>query len=301
MPKLYQHQLDETYYTRLYWPGVSAIVTRQIHPDGVRLLKREGVRLEGEIPLWLIDELKERNWLATKEEMPYWGIVDWAPKWHLIDAPKPKPFPKENPFVTKKREAARAARRAAEEEKRRAAEAERRAAEEAERQKLEAKREAERERQRQYRARKKAEAEAARLEMEESRREAESELEAARELRSHWTQHKREIIQAPLPLKISSVEPYGSIDATMTPPQVPIESYPLLNAAPSTGTGEQPIPTNAPHGSLTQLAPRAQQVEMPRAAETRPERGSLRSFALLVIAFILLVMAIGQVLDVLPL
>lgn len=292
MPKLYQHQLDDTYYTRLYWPNVNAIVTRQIHPDGVVFLKRQGVQLEGEIPAWLIDELDERNWLATKEEMPFWGIVNW-PKWHLIDAPKPKPFPKENPFITKKREAARAAKRAAEAENRRIAE-------ETERQKIEAKREANRESQRRYRARKKAEVEAARIEAERSEREAERKREAARERRRRWAQKKNEEAQVASAESSASHKEAGSTPGTS----------PHIETLPHTSTSPAPIGHHKPRftsGSLTQLAPRKPRAQsnaserVQVAADPQSARGSIRLFALLLIGFILLVMAVGQVFDFLPL
>lgn len=81
MATLYRHQRDGTYYTRLYRGG---IVTRQIHPDGVAILKRDGVALDHEIPAHLISFLESRGLLYTKEEVYGWGAVDWAPEWNSI-------------------------------------------------------------------------------------------------------------------------------------------------------------------------------------------------------------------------
>lgn len=283
MPKLYQHQLDDTYYTRLYWPGVSAIVTRQIHPDGVVFLKRQGVQLEGDIPLWLVDELKKRNWLATKEEMPHWGIVVW-PKWHLIDAPKPKPFPKGNPFVTKKREAARAAKLAAQEEQRRATEA-------AERQELEQKRAANRERGRRYRAKKKAEA-----------KEAERKAEARRERDRRYRAKKRAEVEAAQEAASTVESPPDPHDDVDTPPETRPANHITTTMAKH---DERQESTRTPHDSLTQLAPRPKLIQPERLAtpsfETiqEPEQQTPRLVALVGIV-ILLVLTVEQVWDVLP-
>lgn len=195
MATLYRHQRDGTYYTRIYRGG---IVTRQIHPDGVAYLKHNGVSLFGDIPSQLMSELHERNWLFTKEEMHCRGEIDWSPHWHLIDLPKPKPFPSENPFVTRQRERERAA-----------AEAEKRAKEEAEQQKEEAKREARREQRRKYRARKRAEAEAA-----EARRVAKREQQ-----RNYRARKKAEAEAARLAAQPSTLNPVemqdGDVDATL--------------------------------------------------------------------------------------
>ncbi len=90
--KLYQHQTDETYYTRTYEGG---IVTRQIHPDGVAYLKYCDVRIGHEIPSWCMSELRTYGWLFTKDEVPFWGEVDWSPRWTTI---QPRPLKELTPF-----------------------------------------------------------------------------------------------------------------------------------------------------------------------------------------------------------
>jgi hypothetical protein len=81
--KLYQHQTDETYYTRI---NIGGIVTRQIHPDGVAYLKHCGVRVGKEIPSYCMSRLRDYGWLFTKDKAHLWGEVDWAPRWATIRA-----------------------------------------------------------------------------------------------------------------------------------------------------------------------------------------------------------------------
>lgn len=81
MPKLHCHATEGTYYTVMYKGG---LVTRQIHPDGVLWLKQSGVRLGGEISADKMRTLEYRRWLYTKEEIPHWGAIDWAPDWHTL-------------------------------------------------------------------------------------------------------------------------------------------------------------------------------------------------------------------------
>jgi hypothetical protein len=79
--KLHQHQTNGTYFTTRYEDG---FVTRRIHPDGVVLLNRRGVRLGGDIPPFAMADLVARNWLYTDEEAGRHVSIDWAPDWDAI-------------------------------------------------------------------------------------------------------------------------------------------------------------------------------------------------------------------------
>ncbi len=89
MVKLQRHQQDDTYYLQ---PYVGGMVTWQIHPDGLAWLKREGVRVGAELPEGALSEFRERNWLYTKDQIPTWGEVDWAPDWDKIGPPTVNPY-----------------------------------------------------------------------------------------------------------------------------------------------------------------------------------------------------------------
>jgi hypothetical protein len=82
--KLLQHQDDGSYYTNRY---VDGIVTRRIHPDGVTLLKRHGVRIGGDIPPFAMVQLLARDWLYTEEDAVGQGGINWSPDWNAIGAP----------------------------------------------------------------------------------------------------------------------------------------------------------------------------------------------------------------------
>jgi len=97
MPKLHQHQLTGHYFTRIAFrdpDGVSGhIITKQIHPDGVRWLKAQGTRLGGElVPEGAEHYLAKQGWLFTLEEVPEWGTIDWAPDWRTIGSPAVNPY-----------------------------------------------------------------------------------------------------------------------------------------------------------------------------------------------------------------
>jgi hypothetical protein len=83
MAKLNQHRIDGTYYLQTFEGG---IVTRQIHPDGVRWLKSNNYDLGDDITGYPLSVLRERKWLFTKEESQTWGEVDWSPDWNSIGA-----------------------------------------------------------------------------------------------------------------------------------------------------------------------------------------------------------------------
>lgn len=92
MPKLHQHQETGRYFTRIAFRGpgddTGHIVTKQIHPDGVRWLKAQGTRLGGELqPSGAEFHLAEQGWLFTLGEVPEWGTIDWAPDWAALGAP----------------------------------------------------------------------------------------------------------------------------------------------------------------------------------------------------------------------
>jgi hypothetical protein len=94
MAKLYQHQMDETYYTKR---NIGGFVTHQIHPDGVAYLKYCGVRVGDEIPSRCMSQLQDYGWLFTKDEVPFWGEVDWSPRWVMI---RPRALEDLTPFRT---------------------------------------------------------------------------------------------------------------------------------------------------------------------------------------------------------
>ncbi|MEJ7839335.1 MAG: hypothetical protein WKF81_10990 [Thermomicrobiales bacterium] len=84
MAKLHQHRSDGTYYTKMF---EGAIVTRQIHPDGVLWLKSSGCKLDGEISSAQVSALKSRKWLYTKEEMYKLSSINWSPDWNSLGEP----------------------------------------------------------------------------------------------------------------------------------------------------------------------------------------------------------------------
>ena len=77
MAKLYRHAGNGTYCTTRFDEGGAA--TRRIHPDGVVLLKRRGIRPGEDIPPFAMAELVGGNWLYSEEDAARLPGVNWAP------------------------------------------------------------------------------------------------------------------------------------------------------------------------------------------------------------------------------
>jgi hypothetical protein len=58
----------------------------------VAWLKREGVRIDGELPNGALGTLRNNKWACTKDEIPFWGEVDWAPDWNTIGPKEENPY-----------------------------------------------------------------------------------------------------------------------------------------------------------------------------------------------------------------
>lgn len=82
-----RHQQNGTYYVRII-PG--GYVTKQIHPDGLVFLKRNGYVLGSIISTDDMATLKSNDWLHTWDEIPHWGELNWAPEWYQIGLPRTK-------------------------------------------------------------------------------------------------------------------------------------------------------------------------------------------------------------------